>query len=90
MTDHAWRIRDDAVFRELDGEAVVLNLETGTYFGLNSVGATIWQLVERHGHVGAVVDGVTRRYDVSRERAHADVIALTARLVEKGLIEPVP
>ena len=87
MSDLSWRIREAAVFRELDGEGVVLNLESGTYFGLNAVGALIWQLVERQGDAMWVADAVAARYAVSPERAHADVIALMTQLVEKGLAE---
>ncbi len=85
----SWRIRDGAVFRELDGEAVILNLDTGIYFGLNAVGTAIWQLVEQLCQAGAVADALTHRYDVTRERAHDDIIALMTQLVAKGLAEPV-
>jgi len=53
ITD-AVRIPDDVIFRELNGEAVILNLDNGTYFGLNSVGMRIWQLCEQHGSLRAV------------------------------------
>jgi hypothetical protein len=87
MSDPAWRIRDTAVFRELDGEGVVLDVASGTYFGLNGVGTLIWQLVEAHGRASDVASGVTRRYDVSPDRARADVLALMATLVARGLAE---
>lgn len=89
MSEPAWRIRDGAIFRELDGEAVILNLDTGTYFGLNAVGTAIWQLVERHGRASDVADALAARYEVSRARARDDVILLMTQLVEKGLAEPV-
>jgi len=38
-------IPDDVLFRELDGEAVLLNLKTGIYFGLNPVATRMWQLI---------------------------------------------
>lgn len=84
----SWRIRESTVFRELDGEAVVLSLDSSTYFGLNQVGTAIWQLVEQHGRVSEVADALARQYDVSHERARADVIDLMTQLVEKGLAEP--
>ena len=46
-------IGPDVVFRELDGEAVILNLETGLYFGLNEMGTRIWQRLDAHGEVRA-------------------------------------
>ena len=41
-------IPDDVIFRDLDGEAVVLQLDTGFYFGLDAVGTRMWQLMEQH------------------------------------------
>jgi len=89
MPELCWRIRDGALCRELEGEAVILHLDSGTYFGLNTVGTAIWRLVEQDGRVDAIVDGVVDQYDVSPERARSDVLALMATLVAKGLAEPV-
>jgi len=42
-------IPDDVVFRDLAGEAVILNLASGIYFGLNEVGTRMWNLLAEHG-----------------------------------------
>ena len=47
-----WKHSPDVVFRDLDGEAVILDLVSGTYFGLNEVGTRVWRLVD---------EGATRR-----------------------------
>ena len=44
-------VNDDVLFQELDGEGVLLNLKTGVYFGLDSVGARVWQLLEKYAVV---------------------------------------
>ena len=77
----------DAVFRELDGEAVILDLNAGTYFGLNGVGTRIWQLIERHGRLGAVLDDLCREYDAPPDVLEQDLLALVARLEEARLGE---
>ena len=46
-----YRIPEDVVSREVGGEAVLLNLATGTYFGLDGVGTEIWNLLAREGHL---------------------------------------
>lgn len=38
---------DDKISTELDGETVILDLATGTYSGLDLVGTTIWNLLEK-------------------------------------------
>ena len=77
----------DAVFRELDGEAVILDLNAGTYFGLNGVGTRIWQLIERHGRLAAVFDDLCREYDAPPDVLEQDLLALVARLEEARLGE---
>jgi hypothetical protein len=82
-------IGKDVVFRELDGEAVLLNLKTGVYFGLDAVGTRIWQLLGEHGELARVARAVQEEYDVAAARSEADLLRLVAQLREKGLIEVV-
>ena len=78
--------KPDVIFRALGAEAVVLNLESGTYFGLNSVGTRIWLLLEQHD-LGEACKQLQAEYDASRERIEADVLALVDSLEGKGLVE---
>ena len=82
------RISDDVVFRELDGEAVVLNLESGTYFGLDEVGTRFWQLIEQNDRVDAALATLEQEYEVAGDVLRGDVERLIASLVEKGLMIP--
>ena len=77
----------DAVFRDLDGEAVILHLDSGTYFGLNAVGTRIWQLMERDGRLTAVLDDLRTEYDASPDVLERDLLDLVARLVDARLGE---
>ena len=85
MTDRL-RVSDDVVFRELDGEAVILNLDSGIYFGLDDVGTRFWQLIEQDGRVALALEALESEYDVETEVLRADVDRLVAALVEKGLM----
>lgn len=80
------RIADDVVFRELDGEAVILHLGTGLYYGLDPVGTRIWQLLERRQPMEGVVSALTAEYDVDAATARADVLRLLDALCHKGLL----
>ena len=77
----------DAVFRDLDGEAVILHLDSGTYFGLNAVGTRIWQLMERDGRLTAVLDDLRTEYDAPADVLERDLLDLVARLVDARLGE---
>jgi hypothetical protein len=85
--DNSFAVSKDAVFRDLDGEAVILDLQSGTYFGLNAVGAHIWQLMERHGALRAVFDDLCREYDAPPAVLEQDLIALVSRLATARLGE---
>jgi hypothetical protein len=80
-------VSDAAVFRELEGEAVLLNLDTGIYFGLNQVATRMWRLMEQHGQLDAVRDAIVGEFDVTASAAERDLVALVAALQEKGLVQ---
>lgn len=78
-------VSPDVVFRELEGEAVLLDLESGTYFGLNAVGTRIWSLIQERDSLRAVLDAITAEYDARPEVLERDLLRLAAELCAKGL-----
>lgn len=84
---NTFTVNSNAVFRDLDGEAVILDLGAGTYFGLNAVGVRIWQLIERHGGLRAVFEDLCREYDAAPEVLERDLLALVSRLEQVRLGE---
>jgi Coenzyme PQQ synthesis protein D (PqqD) len=76
----------DVVFRELDGEAVLLDLGSGTYFGLNVVGTRVWQMIEAGRSEAEMVDVLAAEYDAARARIAADVARLLDELRARRLI----
>ncbi len=83
--DQTVAVSEDAVFRELDGESVVLNLETGMYYGLDAVGTTVWRAVEPTGTLRQALDRVLAEFDAEQSKAETDLLELAAGLIEKGL-----
>ena len=83
--DQTVAVSDDAVFRELDGESVVLNLETGMYFGLDAVGTAAWRAIEPKGTLRQALDRVLAEFDATPATAETDLLELAAALIEKGL-----
>jgi hypothetical protein len=76
----------DVLSRTLDGEAVLLDLRTGTYFGLNEVGTTAWELLRAGTTVGKMVEAVVARFEVERGTAESDLHELLDALLERGLV----
>ena len=79
-------VSPQVVAREVGNETVILDLESGTYFGLDAVGARMWQLIEEGKSLAAVCDTMAQEYDVSREILERDALALAHDLVEKKLV----
>ena len=80
-------VPDDVIFRELDGEAIILNLATGMYFGLDEVGTRLWALVADSGTLRHAVDVMAGEYDVDRAALEGDVLELAGGLLDKGLVQ---
>ena len=76
----------DLVAADMDGETVMINIESGKYFGLDSIGSRIWELIAAPQRVSAVVDRLTEEYVVEREQCLADILIFLNRLYSEGLI----
>jgi len=72
--------------RQVGDETVILDLGSGTYFGLDPVGARIWQLIGEGKTLGEICDTMLDEYDVTREALERDVIELVDKLLEQKLI----
>lgn len=71
---------------ELDGEAVILNLENGVYYGLDEIGTYIWGLLQTPHTFGDLVDLLLEEYEIDRETCQRDVQALLVDMHSHGLI----
>jgi hypothetical protein len=71
---------------ELDGDSVLLNLDTSRYFRLNSVGSLLWSKLEAPCTVSELQDAVVEGFDVEPDRCARDIEALLSSLVESGLV----
>jgi len=84
--DRSVRVARDVVFRELDGEAVILNLESGTYFGLDTVGTRIWRFCQDQGSLRSVWLAMQHEFDAPAEELQADLLAFVDELSSRGLV----
>lgn len=71
---------------DLAGEAIILNMRSGTYYGLNAVGATVWNLLSSQRSIGELCAAVIDEYEVEREQCEDDLIRLVRQLAERGLV----
>jgi hypothetical protein len=76
----------DHVACDLDGDAVILHLSTGTYFGLNAVASQVWKLIQSPATASAICEILLEEYDVNRDACEQDMLALLEDLSAKGLV----
>ena len=72
--------------REVGDETVILDLANGTYYGLDLVGARIWQLMAEGQTLVQVRDVILAEYEVAREDIERDMLALVQALLERQLV----
>ncbi len=75
----------DVLFQEVGGEAVLLDLASESYFGLDDVGTRIWQLLQDSGELRGVYQQMLEEYDVEPERLEADLLEHVGALAAAGL-----
>lgn len=82
------RIPPDVMARKVGDDTVILDLASGTYFGLDAIGTRIWGLLEEGRSLAEVCDAMVASHEVARERIEEDVLELARALGERRLIEP--
>ncbi len=87
LTDRV-RIPQEVLARQVGEETVMLDLAKGAYFGLDPVGARMWQLLTEGKVLAEVCDAIVEEYDVSRDVVERDLLALVADLMAQGLLVP--
>jgi hypothetical protein len=88
--DQRLRVRPDVLSRQLEDETVLLDLASGTYFGLNEVGASIWAMLREEASVAEMREKILGSFEgVSADTVAKDLDHLLTDLEGRGLIEVV-
>jgi hypothetical protein len=81
-----YSIPDTVISKEIAGEIILLDLEDGTYLGLDTVGARIWQLVDAGLAPDKMAQTLIKEFDVPLERLKNDIETFLATLEARGLV----
>lgn len=87
LLDVAVHVPEDVIFRSFAEETVALNLQTGTFHGLNTTAGRMVELVARAHRARDAVGQLAEEYGVPDERIAADLEDLLRLLVDRRLIE---
>lgn len=77
----------DQVSCDLAGEAAIVNLQNGVYYGLDPVGARIWNLLREPVTFETILDSLLHDYEVDRHTLESDLRRFVNQLAEQGLVE---
>lgn len=80
-------VSKDQVSCDLAGEAAILGLKNGVYYGLDIVGARIWNLIQAPVTVAAIRNVIMEEFDVAPDRCEHDLLYLLQKLCAEGLIQ---
>lgn len=77
---------EHVVARTMEGEAVLLDLNSEEYYSLNEVGSRVWELADGQHSVGDMVDAIVTEYEAERAQVREDVLDLLDELSREGLV----
>lgn len=79
--------RPDQISSTLDEETIVLQLKSGTYYGLNKIGTRIWNYIQSPKSVGEVRETLLSEYEIEIEKCDQELQNLLEQLYSEGLIQ---
>ncbi len=80
--------REDVAAKVIDGELIIIRLSDGTYYSMDNVGTSVWELIEAHIDFRTLVREIATRYDAPAAEVESDVSTLIRELMDEGLIVP--
>ena len=87
MTATRVTVPERVLFRDLAGEAVLLELESGRYYGLDETGTRMWSLLVQHGRVDTAFQNLLQEYDVPSERLQEELRVFVETLASRKLLD---
>jgi hypothetical protein len=79
-------VPEHVVARQLGDDCIVLDMATGTYFGLDAVGSRVWQLLTESSSIEQISERLVCEFDVTPQQAGADLARLLDELTANGLL----
>jgi len=79
----------DVLDADMDGETVMMNIEKGSYFGLNKTGTRIWALLEQPIAINELCEQLISDFNVPAEQCNKEVFVFLQNLLARGLLQVV-
>jgi hypothetical protein len=72
---------------DLNGEAVILNVKNGRYYGINEVGASIWAAIQTPASFGSIESAVLQEFEIDGETCREHIESFLQELTQENLVE---
>lgn len=79
-------INDKLLSTEIDNELVLMSIDTGKYFGLNTVGSRVWELLKTPIEVTDLLNRLQEEFNVGKEQCETEVMSLLQKMLDKNLV----
>ena len=77
---------EKVTFEKVADEAILIHLDTGTYFSLNNIGTEFWELFDGEKTLQELAESVAKKYEVESEMVIADLLDLVEKLAKDDLL----
>lgn len=77
---------EDYLSNEIDGEIVMMNIETGAYVSLNPTGKSIWDLLNEPTSIDVIINSLIKEYNISKEACENDIKPFIQKLIDQKII----
>lgn len=80
-------INKEIVTAEMDGETVMMSVETGKYYNLGKMGSVIWGMLGEPSAVDSIIENLLEKYQVGREQCEVEVLSFLKQTHKEGLLK---
>ena len=87
IEDHSiLQVNAEIIDSEIDDETVMMDVETGAYYGLDSIASVIWKKIKEPTKYYDLIESLVADYEVERQQCNDDVMPLLEQMLESNLI----
>jgi len=85
--ENKFKKTDNFVESDIEGQAVMMSIESGKYFGMDEIGTEIWKLIDKNYNYGEMINYLLEGYDIDETTCEGDSAEFIERLLKYRLIE---
>jgi len=81
-----FRLNQELLSSEIDGETIMMSIDNGKYYGLNTVASRIWEILKEEPLFSEIIDLLTAEYDIEKAQCESETKEFLNNLIENKLI----